>query len=104
MSAIVPLKLGSIRPLRRSWTAFNAAPHHTINEVVMDNKDSSGQMWRISQTAMGFPAGHDRNRRFLSCGDKKVATFNYRMAEWHPDDDKALVDLCVFLNERDASE
>jgi hypothetical protein len=47
---------------------------------------------------MGFGHGVDKNRRILYDGAKQVATFNFRMDDWHPEDEDALHKLVNYLN------
>jgi len=54
--------------------------------------------WHISKTLLGCGEGSDVNRRYLERGFEQVVCFNHRMAEWHHEDDKALQNLCDYLN------
>jgi hypothetical protein len=56
--------------------------------------------WHVMQTLIGSLDGVDINRRTLMCGSDRVATFNSHFGAWQ--DDKALHDICRYLNARDA--
>lgn len=54
--------------------------------------------WYVMKTLLSSGPDRDINRRSVYRNDDRIVTFNYRMAEWHPDDDEALRQLCDRLN------
>jgi hypothetical protein len=56
------------------------------------------QRWYFTKTLMGYGPGEDRNRRILYDGSNRVAIFNMRMHDWHPEDEEALHKVVNYLN------
>ena len=60
--------------------------------------------WHVTQTLAGnIGEGPDINPRHLRFGWDIIVTFNVHMGPWHPEGDKALHDLCLYLNSRKES-
>lgn len=58
--------------------------------------------WYVSKTLLGCGPDSDINRRIIYHNMLAVATFNYRMHEWHEEDSEALQKLCNYLNALEA--